>query len=121
MTCGPRQLCRTTISELKDIFDTHFSLNIIAPRCDSKIAVIHIVILIKFPLIVLPYSMRYCLCSNQSCLLSYVKFQIPKVRLKQSNQNQSIKKIKLLTEEYENRNKVGFKATLWNFHCDLWL
>ncbi len=50
--CGPRQLCSTTIFELKDISDTNFFFNITAPRCDLKIAVAHIATSIKFRFIV---------------------------------------------------------------------
>ncbi len=54
MTCGLGELCSTTMFELNDIFDTHFSFDIFAPRYNMKVAVGHIVILIKFGLIVQP-------------------------------------------------------------------
>ncbi len=51
----PGKFCRTTISELNDILDTHFFFNLIAPRGNLKTAVGHIAISIKVRLIVQPY------------------------------------------------------------------
>ncbi len=53
--CGPGQLCSTTILELNDIFDTHFPFNIIASRCNLKIAEGHVAIVIKLSLILQAY------------------------------------------------------------------
>ncbi len=40
--------CSTTISELNDVGDTHFSFKIIASECNLKIEVDNTVILVKF-------------------------------------------------------------------------
>ncbi len=56
--CRPGQLCSTTTFELKLYFETQISpfTNIVLPY-DLKIAVGHVLILIKFQLIVQPYSL----------------------------------------------------------------